>query len=395
MPIFMELAIVLVAGVLIGSLMHFIKLPRLISYLIIGILMSPSVFSLITPEMDAISSILRQIALVIILTRSGLSLDIGVLKSIGRPAILLAFVPATFEIVGIMIFGPMILGLSYVEALLLGSVLAAVSPAVVVPRMIKFQDEGYSRDKHLPELVMAGASCDDIYVILLFYVFKSIVSSGTFQFLDVVMLPVGIVIGIASGLVFGIIFLLITKWLKLNDVLGMALMLGLSFLLLFIENILKPYVSLSALLGIIAMAMLVFVKNKGFAGEIKKGYNSMWVVFEMLLFALVGAKVDLSYAFSINGLLCIAVLFVGLAFRSLGTFLSILGKGYTWKEKWFVIISYLPKATVQASIGAIALSEGLSCGTVILTAAIISILITAPLGSVLIDKLTPKLLEKQ
>ena len=394
MNIFLSLFIIFGGGVLGGYLFEKIKLPKLVWYIILGILIGPSVFNIIDDTLLSISSHLRQIALVIILTRSGLSLDIKSLKKIGRPAILMCFLPACFEIAGITIFGPMLLGISYFEALLLGSVLAAVSPAVVVPRMIRLMEEGYGKQHCVPELVMAGASCDDIFVIVLFYSFKNLVATSTFDAWSVGQIPISIVSGVILGIGVGFLMVLAIRYMKLNRIVRVILMLGLSFGMLALENVLKSYFSVSSLLAIIVMAFVVGIFKKEEAKEMQKSYNGLWQGFEILLFALVGVAVDVRYAFSKEGAIIVGLVFIALVFRSLGVLCSVIATKFTWKEKLYIVISYLPKATVQASIGAIALSEGLACGTLVLTAAVVSILITAPLGAILMDSLKNKLLMK-
>lgn len=392
MNIFLSLFIIFFAGILGGFIFEKIKLPKLIFYIILGILIGPSVFNIVDDTLVNISSYLRQIALVIILTRSGLSLDINNLKKIGRPAILMCFIPATFEIIGITIFAPLFLSISYLEALLLGSVLAAVSPAIVVPRMIKLMDEGYNKN-NVPELVMAGASCDDIFVIVLFYSFKELVKTSTFNAWNISQIPISIITGIVLGLIIGLLMVAIIKHLKLNKVINVILMLGLSFGMIALENVLKPYFSVSSLLAIIVMALVINIFKKEEAKEIQKSYNNLWQGFEILLFTLVGIATNINYAFSKDGLIIVGLIFIALIFRSIGVIICIICTKFNKKEKIFIIISYLPKATVQASIGAIALSEGLACGEIVLTAAVISILITAPLGAILIDSLYKKLLK--
>lgn len=392
MNIFLSLFIIFSAGILGGFIFEKIKLPKLIFYIILGILIGPSVFNIVDDALINISSYLRQIALVIILTRSGLSLDINNLKKIGRPAILMCFIPATFEIIGITIFAPLFLSISYLEALLLGSVLAAVSPAIVVPRMIKLMDEGYNKN-NVPELVMAGASCDDIFVIVLFYSFKELVKTSTFNAWNISQIPISIITGIVLGLIIGLLMVAIINHLKLNKVINVILMLGLSFGMIALENVLKPYFSVSSLLAIIVMGLVINIFKKEEAKEIQKSYNSLWQGFEILLFTLVGIATNINYAFSKDGLIIVGLIFIALIFRSIGVIICIICTRFNKREKIFIIISYLPKATVQASIGAIALSEGLACGEIVLTATVISILITAPLGAILIDSLYKKLLK--
>ena len=395
MNIFLSLFIIFGGGILGGFLFEKIKLPKLVWYIILGILIGPSVLNIVDDTLLSISSHLRQIALVIILTRSGLSLDIESLKKIGRPAILMCFLPACFEIAGITIFGPMLLGISYFEALLLGSVLAAVSPAVVVPRMIRLMEEGYGKQHCVPELVMAGASCDDIFVIVLFYSFKNLVATSTFDAWSVGQIPISIVSGVILGIGVGFLMVLAIRYMKLNRIVRVILMLGLSFGMLALENVLKPYFSVSSLLAIIVMAFVVGIFKKEEAKEMQKSYNGLWQGFEILLFALVGVAVDVRYAFSKEGAIIVGLVFIALVFRSLGVLCSVIATKFTWKEKLYIVISYLPKATVQASIGAIALSEGLACGILVLTAAVVAILITAPLGAILMDNLKNKLLMKE
>ncbi len=395
MNIFLSLFIIFTCGILGGFIFEKIKLPKLIWYIILGILIGPSVLNIVDDTLISISSYLRQIALVIILTRSGLSLDIKHLKEVGRPAILMCFLPATLEIIGITIFGPLLLGISYIEAMLLGSVLAAVSPAIVVPRMIKLIENRYGEKHHVPELVMAGASVDDIYVIVLFYSFKNLVATNTFNALSILSIPLSIISGIALGLIVGLLMVLIINKLKFNKIINVILMLGFSFGMIALENAIKEYFSISALLGIIVMALIIKIFKYDDAKEIQASYNSLWNGFEILLFTLVGIATDINYAISKEGAIIVGLIFIALIFRSIGVILSILFTEFSFKEKIFIVISYLPKATVQASIGAIALSEGLSCGTVVLTAAVISILITAPLGAILCDSLYKKLLIKE
>ena len=392
MNIFLSLFIIFTFGILGGFIFEKIKLPKLVWYIILGILIGPSVFNIVDDTLINISSYLRQIALVIILTRSGLSLDINNLKKIGRPAILMCFIPACFEIIGVTIFSPLFLGISYLEALLLGSVLAAVSPAVVVPRMIKLMDEGYGKDHNVPELIMAGASCDDIFVIVLFYSFKNLVATSSFDAWTISQIPLSILTGIGLGIIIGLLMVLIINKLKMNKIINVIFMLGLSFGMISLEAQLKPYFSVSSLLAIIVMALVINIFKKEESKEIQQTYNSLWNGFEILLFTLVGIATSINYAFSKDGAILVGIVLLALIFRSVGVIICLIATNFNKKEKLFIIFSYLPKATVQASIGAIALSEGLACGTVVLTGAVISILITAPLGAILMDRTYKKLL---
>ena len=389
---FLSLGVILVVGFLGGLVFEKMHLPRLVFYILLGIVLSPSVSGFADETLLSISSYIRQIALVIILTRSGLSLDMNTLKRIGRPAFLMCFLPASLEILGVSIVGPMVLGISISEALLLGSVLAAVSPAVVVPRMIKLQQERYGEKHHVAELLMAGASCDDIYVIVLFYAFKGLVASNNFSLSSLIQIPISIVLGVLLGFIVSILLTSFFKKQQLPVVSCIILMLGSSFLMMGIETLLKPYISMSALLGIMVLGMMMLQVFPTQAKEIQKGYNSLWNCFEILLFTLVGCATDVHYALSKEGLVLVGVLLIGLVFRSIGVFLCILKTEFDKKEKIFITLSYLPKATVQASIGGIALAEGLDCGSLVITAAVISILITAPIGALLMDNLYKKML---
>ena len=307
----------------------------------------------------------------------------------------MCFLPACFEIVGVTIFAPIFLGISYLEALLLGSVLAAVSPAVVVPRMIKLITEGYGKEHNVPELIMAGASCDDIFVIVLFYSFKNLVVTSNFDAWTISQIPLSIISGITFGILTGLFMILIINKLKMNKIINVIFILGISFGMIALENLLKQYFSVSSLLAIIVMALIINIFKKEEAKEIQKTYNSLWNCFEILLFTLVGIATSINYAFSKEGAILVGVVLIALIFRSVGVIFCLFATRFNKKEKLFIIFSYLPKATVQASIGAIALSEGLNCGTVILTGAVISILITAPLGAILMDRTYNKLLSNE
>ncbi len=392
---FLSLFIIFFFGFIGGYLLEKIRIPKIIWYLILGILIGPSLLNIVDESLLNISSYLRQIALVIILTRSGLSLDLKTLKEIGRPAILMCFVPASFEIIGIAIFGPLILNISIFEALLLGSVLAAVSPAIVVPRMIKLKEEGYGNKNHVPELILAGASCDDIFVIILFYAFKNAIKENNFDVLTLVKIPSSIILGILLGVIVSIILIFLFKKVKLNTTSKIIILLGVSFGMLAFEELVKEYVSISSLLGIIVVGILLNKYLKDDSIQIQKGYNALWSGFEILLFTLVGCATNAKLAFSKEGALILSTIVIALIFRMIGVLISIIFTKYTFKEKIFLMISYLPKATVQASIGGIALAEGLACGELVLVGAVISILFTAPLGALLMDLTYKKLLIKE
>ena len=391
---FLSLFLIFIGGISIGTIFQKIKLPKLIWFIILGIITGPKVLKIIDSSLLNISSYLRQIALIIIITRSGLSLDINNLKKIGRPAILMCFLPACFEIAGITIFSPIVLDISYTESLLMGSVLAAVSPAVVVPRMIKLIEDGYGKKNSVPELILAGSSCDDIFVIVLFNSFKKLVAKNSFSFKTIIQIPISIVTGIILGFAIGFLIVLIIRKIKFDNITNVILILGISFGMIDVEEELKKYFSVSALLGIIVMSLIIHIFQQDEAPEIQSHYNSLWVCFEILLFSLVGCATDINYAFSKNGAIIIGLVFIGLVFRSIGVIICIIKTEFTFKERIYIIIAYLPKATVQASIGGIALNEGLDCGKIVLTAAVISIIITAPLGAILMDRLYDKLLSK-
>ena len=384
-------------GYLGGWCFNKIRMPKLIWYIILGILLGPSLFNIVDENLLSISSILRKIALVIILTRSGLSLDIKTLKKIGRPAIMMCMVPAVFEMVGITIFAPLLLGIDYLEALLMGSVLAAVSPAVVVPRMIKLMDEHYGTKHNVAELVLAGSSCDDIFVIVLFTAFEGLVRSneqgtGINIGLTLLQIPSSIILGILLGAALGYLMVLAYKRWNVNKWIKIALMMLASAGMVLIEEYSMGY--FSGLLGIIAMGIVILSTHESSAKEIKPAYNELWKVFEVLLFVLVGCATKAELAFSLDGLKIVGLICLSLIFRSCGVLCCLIKTKYTVKERAYIIMSYIPKATVQASIGAIALDHGLNCGAIVLTAAVVSILFTAPIGAILMDTLYKKLLNK-
>lgn len=379
---FLSLFLVFFVGVIGGILFEKIKIPKIIFYLIIGILFGGGCLNLIDPSLEVISDYLRQIALIIILTRSGLALDFKSLIKIGRPAILMCFLPASFEIIGIIIFGPLLLNISYLEAILLGCVLGAVSPAIVVPRMLTMIENKEGGD--IPKVIMAGSSCDDIYVIVLFYACLNALKTSSFNFLSILKIPSSIILGVLLGLLIGIGLINLFKCFKLNSTIKVIIMLGVSFLMVWLESYVKTYVSISALLGIIVMSIILSSKISNL-NEVKQSYNHLWSAFEILLFVLVGTRVKLNLVFSFERLKIFILILIGLSFRTIGVILSVMKNKYNLKEIIFFVVSYLPKATVQASIGAIALSEGLACGEIVLTASVIAIVFTAPVGAILID----------
>lgn len=388
-----SLGLILFLGFSIGFLFEKIKLPKIIGMIFIGILMSVSVLDLLDPSIYQISASLRQIALIIILTRAGLSLDIERLKEIGRPAILLSFLPATFEMIGIVIFGTLFFNISIVEAILMGATLAAVSPAIIVPRMIDLKKKGYGNDKKIPEMVLAGASLDDIYVIIIFYAMLGLIQSGNFEFMSLLNIPISIVLGVVLGLIVGLYITFLFKRIKLSTPVQILIITSLSFLMIGLEEAMKDFLSISALLGIMTLGMVILFNQKSIAKDLEQGYNKIWLFFEIILFVLVGASVDVKYVFD-AGFLALLTILLGLIFRLFGVMISLTFTNLSIKEKIFIGISYLPKATVQAAIGGIALSYGLPIGNLVLTMAVLSIVITAPLGAILIDTSYEKLLNK-
>lgn len=388
-----SIAIILLSALLLGSLFRKIKLPPLIGMLLVGIVLSPHVLNLISPGILNISSDLRQFALIIILTRAGLSLKIDDLKKVGRPAILLCFLPATFEIVGYVAFAPLILGLSIQESALMGAVMGAVSPAVVVPRMLKLKEEGYGTNKSIPQMITAGASCDDVFVIVLFTALLTTVSVGGFDFNVIWQIPVSIVLGITMGVFCGWLLSLFFKRFKVRDTVKIIILLSVSFLFVALENLIKKYVPFSGLLAVISLGIMFNMKSEERASRLSIRYEKLWVFAEIILFVLVGAEVDVSYVLSDGGGVII-VLLCALVFRTIGVFACLIKTPLNFKERLFCAIAYIPKATVQAAIGAIPLSSGLECGQTILTGAVLAILITAPLGAIATDLSYKKLLVK-
>lgn len=388
----LSLVIILLSGFICGFIFERLKLPKIIGMIIIGIFIGPSFLNIIDDSIINISATLRQIALVIILTRSGLSLNIGKLKEIGRPALLMSFIPAIFEIIGVLILAPILLNISPLESLLLGAVIAAVSPAIVIPKMLKLKKERYGEDKSIPDLIMAGSSVDDIFVIVLFYTFIGLVENNSVNGLDLLNIPLSLVLGILVGVISGLLISYIFKKIKINNIIKMLILLSLSFILIGLEEVISNYISFSSLLSILVISMTILFKNKKHANELEIGYHKIWIVFEILLFVLVGISVDINFAIS-SGLIPLLVLFGALSFRILGVFIALLFTTLNIKERLFTAISYIPKATVQASIGGIALSRNLTIGPLVLTISVLSILITAPLGATLMRVTYKKLLK--
>lgn len=387
----LTVSLIIVVGFALSEFFRRLKMPSIVGMILAGILLGPYVLDLIAPEMLAISIDLRQIALVIILLRAGLSLDIKDLKKVGRPAIFMSFLPATFEIIGVLILGPIFLGLTLLESAILGSILAAVSPAVVVPKMLKLMEDKQGTKKRIPQLIMAGASVDDIYVIVLFTSFVQMAQTGNFSLLGFLLLPVSILLGIGVGIVFGILFVKFFRKYHMRDTSKVLLVLSFSLFFLTIEHNYSHIIPYSGLLSALAMGVTILAKYQVLAERLVKKYEKIWVFTETLLFVLVGAAVDITTIPNI-GLMAIFLIFGSLTFRSIGVILSTMKTGLNKKERLFIVEAYLPKATVQASIGSIPLALGISNGNTMLTIAVLAILITAPLGAFLIDVTKKRLL---
>ena len=389
-----SLTLIFLSGIVLGSIFNRLKLPQLLGMLLTGIILGPYLLNLLDPKILSISTDLRQIALIIILTRAGLNLDINDLKKVGRPAVLMCFVPATFEILGMIIFAPKFLGLGLLDSAILGTVIAAVSPAVVVPKMLKLMEDEYGTEEGIPQLIMAGASVDDVFVIVLFTSFIGLASNGTFSALNLIKIPTSIFFGISVGFLCAILLIYFFKKVHIRDSMKVIIILNISFLLVTFEHSLTGIIGFSGLLAIMSMGTGIQEKNSILAKRLSSKYSKLWIAAEVMLFVLVGATVNIKYALgaSIPAILLIMTVIV---FRMVGVFLCLLGTSFSYKERLFCMIAYCPKATVQAAIGSIPLSMGLSSGNIILTVAVLSILITAPLGAFAIDFSYKKLLNRK
>ena len=395
-----SLALIFIVGLAMGAICSRLKLPRIIGMLVTGIVLGPYVLDFLDPSILSISEELRKMALIIILLKAGLSLDIKDLKKAGRPAILLSFVPATCEIIGYILFAPAILGINMIEAAVMGAVLGAVSPAVVVPRMVNLMDRKYGTQKAIPQMTMAGASCDDIFVIVLFTTFLSMAQGGSAQILDFVNIPVSIILGILLGAVvgYGLYLFFETSYAHKHCVrnsMKVIIVLGFSFLLIAIEGWLKGKISVSGLLAVVSMACIIKMKSTAFVSKrLSEKFGKLWLAAEVMLFVLVGAAIDIRYTLS-AGIAAVLMILVALIFRAIGVLICMIKTNLTWKERAFCVIAYLPKATVQAAIGSVPLASGLECGKIVLSVAVLAIIITAPLGSIGIDNTYKKFLQKE
>ena len=390
----MSIALILLFGLILGSLFSKIKLPSLLGMLIVGIILSPYALNLLDESILNISADLRQIALIIILTRAGLSLNLSDLKKVGRPAVLMCFIPACAELLGTILLAPILLKTTYLEAAIIGSVIAVVSPAVIVPRMIRLMEEGYGTNKNIPQLILAGASVDDVFVIVLFTAFTSLASTGNISTINFLQIPISIILGVLVGILLGIILIKFFQYFHIRDSVKLLIILSFSFLLIELQNRLEGIIPISGLLAIMSLGMIIKQKYDILAKRLSGKYNKLWIVAEIFLFVLVGATVDLRYALS-AGISAILLVLGALLFRMFGVALSLIKTNLNRNERLFCMLAYMPKATVQAAIGSIPLSMGLACGQIVLTVAVLSILITAPLGAICVDNLYKKLLHTE
>nr|WP_301335023.1 MULTISPECIES: cation:proton antiporter [Lachnospirales] len=386
-----SLALIFLCGLLLGGLMKKLGLPDLLGMLITGIILGPYALNLLAPSILQLSADLRQIALVIILLRAGLSLDLEALKKVGRPALLMCFVPATLELLGTLIIAPTLLGISLLDAAILGTVLAAVSPAVIVPRMVNLIEEQRGTHHSIPQLIMAGASVDDIFVIVLFTSFTGIAEGGQFSIESFLGIPLAILLGIVVGLVVGLLLTKCFKSMHLRDSIKVIIILSIAFLLVSLESTIKATIPFSGLIAIMTLGATLYRNYCPLASRLSNKFSKLWIAAQLILFVLVGATVDLSYALK-STIPALLVISFALVFRALGVWLALLKTPLTKQERIFCIVAYMPKATVQAAIGSIPLTMGLSCGPIVLTISVIAIVLTAPLGAFGIDYLSHRLL---
>lgn len=374
-----SLSLIFLVGLAMGAICQKLKMPRIIGMLVTGIVLGPYVLDFLDPSILSISSELRKLALIIILLKAGLSLDLKDLKKAGRPAILMSFVPATCEIAGYILFAPLLLGINRIEAAIMGAVLGAVSPAVVIPRMVMLMEEKYGTKKAIPQMIMAGASCDDIFVIVLFTTFLSMAQGGSADIIDFVNIPVSIVLGILLGAVtgYGLYLFFETSYAHKHCVRNstkVIIVLGFSMLLVSVEGWLEGKVSVSGLLAVVSMACVIKIKSTAFVSKrLSEKFGKLWIAAEVVLFVLVGAAVDIRYTLS-AGIAAVFMIFIALIFRTAGVLICTIKTKLNMKERIFCVIAYLPKATVQAAIGSVPLAAGLACGKIILSVAVLAII---------------------
>lgn len=389
----LSISFILLVGMSMSWICKKIRLPGLLGMLITGIVLGPYALNLLDQSILGISADLRKIALIIILTRAGLGLDIASLKKIGRPAFLMCFVPATFELAGMLLLAPRLMGMSLLEAAVMGAVLAAVSPAVVVPRMVKLMEEGYGVKEGIPQLILAGASVDDVYVIVLFSTFSGMMQGEGASVIRFVNIPVSIILGMIIGLTIGILLAFYFQKVHIRDTAKVLIILGISFLLAAGEDSLTTPVTFSALIAIMFIGVGLQKKREAVAKRLAVKYGKLWVAAEVFLFVLVGATVNIGYLGRV-GVRALLMIAGALLFRMAGVWVCLLGTGLKTGEKAFTMLAYTPKATVQAAIGGIPLALGFACGDTVLTVAVLAIVLTAPLGAFAIDLSYRKLLTK-
>lgn len=387
----LSLALILLVGMSMGWFFKKLHLPSLTGMLITGIVLGPYVLNLIDGSILNISADIRKIALIIILTRAGLSLNMEDLKRVGRPAILMCFVPACFEVLGMVLLAPKILGISVLDAAIMGAVVGAVSPAVIVPKMLKLMDEGYGKKHSIPQLILAGASVDDVFVIVLFTAFTGLAQGNSISVASFVNIPISIVIGIAVGMLTGYGLAYFFEKVHLRDTAKVIVVLAVSFILTSLEDAISVYVPFAALIAIMAIGVALQKKRLHTAKNLSAKFNKLWVAAEIMLFVLVGASVNINYAMK-AGLAAVILIILVLLFRMVGVYLCLLKTNLPRKERIFCMIAYTPKATVQAAIGGVPLAMGLPCGEIVLTVAVVAILFTAPVGAFMIEGTYKRLL---
>lgn len=390
----LSIAYILLLGMFTGWICKKLKLPSLLGMILTGMILGPYVLNLIDNSILNISSDLRRIALIIILMRAGLSLDLNDLKKVGRPAIFMCFVPACFEMIGMVILAPQLLGISVIDAAIMGAVVGAVSPAVIVPKMLKLMEEGYGTQKSIPQLILAGASVDDVFVIVMFSAFTGLAQGNSVSIQSFINIPISILLGIIIGCVIGFILAKFFEKINVRDTAKVIILLCLGFVLVSLEDNFSSVIPFSALISIMGMGIALQKKRETMAIRLSIKFNKLWVAAEIILFVLVGATVDISYALS-AGITAVILILGVLLFRMIGVLICLIKTDLNVKERLFCVIGYTPKATVQAAIGGVPLAMGLSCGHIVLTVAVLAILITAPLGAFMIDKSYKKLLTKK
>ena len=387
----LSLALIFLLGLALAFVCKLIKLPSLLGFIAVGIVLGPYALNLIDNSILDISTELRQIALIIILTRAGLSLDISDLKKIGRPAILMCFVPAVFEMIAVTALGYFLFNIAIIEALIMGSVLAAVSPAVIVPRMLNMMEQNIGTKRGIPQLIMAGASVDDIFVIVLFATFTGIATGDGVSVMSIINIPLSIILGAVVGIAIGILLVFLFKKIHIRDSIKVIILLSISFLLIVLETAIKQWVGFSGLIAIMTIGITILTKYQALAKRLSNKFSKLWVAAEILLFVLVGAAVDITLIWD-NIRLGLLLIFAALFVRMVGVWVCLIKTHFDKKEKLFCAISYTPKATVQAAIGAIPLAIGIASGNLILSMAVLSIILTAPIGAYLIDFTKNKLI---